>query len=194
LIWIYWNKEVIIKQQTIIEMKKIAYLVVFLANGLLFAQKIAYVQETKILYSLKEYQKQVKEIDSLSKQYKNQIAIKTTESNNKFDKLLAGYKFEQNETIESIKSKMKPADVKKLEALQSELAEIDSQGKKHENELSLIYKTKIQPKLDNVNKVIEDYAKKNKIDVIYKLENIGSALAYVNKKLEITDEIIKQLK
>jgi Skp family chaperone for outer membrane proteins len=194
LIWIYWNKEVIIKQQTIIEMKKIAYLVVFLANGLLFAQKIAYVQETKILYSLKEYQKQVKEIDSLSKQYKNQIAIKTTESNNKFDKLLAGYKFEQNETIESIKSKMKPADVKKLEALQSELAEIDSQGKKHENELSLIYKTKIQPKLDSVNKVIEDYAKKNKIDVIYKLENIGSALAYVNKKLEITDEIIKQLK
>lgn len=175
-------------------MKKIILLVAFISFGMLSAQKVAYVQENKILKTISGYETEVKEIDSLTNVYKNEISLKSKENNEKIKKTLSAYKFGEKESLESIKAKLKPADLKKLEQFQKEIEDLDKKGKEYEEKLTGMYKSKVQPKLDKVNKVLEDYSKKNKIDMIYKLENIGSALAYVNNQLDITEEIIKALK
>jgi hypothetical protein len=48
--------------------------------------------------------------------------------------------------------------------------------------------------LDKVNQAISSYAKKNKLDGIYILENVSSAMAYINEDQIITQAIIDIVK
>ena len=71
---------------------------------------------------------------------------------------------------------------------------IDKKANNFEMVLNSDYKANVQPILDRVNKAIAIYATKNKIDVVYILEQIRPALAYFDAKKDITTIIIKALK
>jgi Skp family chaperone for outer membrane proteins len=59
--------------------------------------------------------------------------------------------------------------------------------------IETMYEHKVQPILNRINQIIEDYAKAKNIKVVFTLENISPALAYIDKGVNITDEIIKRL-
>jgi Skp family chaperone for outer membrane proteins len=59
--------------------------------------------------------------------------------------------------------------------------------------LNFTYRNEIQPIVNRVNTAITNYAKKNKLDGVYILENISSSLAYINKERIVTQAIISSL-
>lgn len=70
---------------------------------------------------------------------------------------------------------------------------VEKASKNYDLMIKTIYEQKVQPLLDNVNRTIEEYAKANNIIIVYTLENISPALAYIDKGIDITDEINKKL-
>jgi Skp family chaperone for outer membrane proteins len=60
--------------------------------------------------------------------------------------------------------------------------------------LTTIYEQKVQPILTKIKTVIENYAKANGIKIVFTLEKIAPGLAYIDKGINITEEIVKQIK
>ena len=89
---------------------------------------------------------------------------------------------------------MKPTDTLKLNLL---LEEDKALAKKEETYNAIIkeeYQNKIQPLLDKLNIIIDQYASKQKLDAIYVLEQIQPAMVYINPKRIITNDIIEIVK
>ena len=166
-----------------------------------FAQKtkntssstVTYIELNKILKSLKNFEQNTKEVDSLKQLYTKEIQESTKKLNDKINVLLKPYQLNENETIESIKSKLKETDVSKFELYLQENELVEKASKNYDLMIKTIYEQKVQPLLDNVNRTIEEYAKANNIIIVYTLENISPALAYIDKGIDISDEINKKL-
>ena len=174
--------------------KTLLFLLVSISFNYISAQKVCYVKETEILKSIPDYEKNTKFIDSLRITYENQLKNEGADLDKKLTNLLSNYKIGKDETLEMVKKRLKPADLKKIEDYAKETDDLQKKSKKLNDELQIIYKEKIQIKLDQVNKVMSEFAKKNKYDLIYKFENISPALAFIEEKLDVTKDIIKLLK
>jgi Skp family chaperone for outer membrane proteins len=155
---------------------------------------IAYIEQNKILKALQGFEKNSKEVDSLRQLYTKQIQESTNQLTEKINSLLKQYQINQNETIEQIKSKLKENDLAKFELYIKENELIEKLKKNYDLMIKTIYEQKVQPLLNKVNATIEAYAKANKILVVYTLENLSPALAYIDKGINITDEINALLK
>jgi Skp family chaperone for outer membrane proteins len=171
-------------------------LVIFslLYSMVLSAQNFAYIQQDSILKSVSNYEKTLISIDSVSKSYQKEIKTMQEEWNIKVGLLLKPYNVKENENIDSVKSRMTAIDTTKLSILLDEDKIFIKRAKSYDEIVKQKYQTEVQPILNRVNNAITTYAKKNKIDVVYVIENLRPALAYIDKKKNITSLIITMLK
>jgi Skp family chaperone for outer membrane proteins len=171
-------------------------LVIFslLYSMVLSAQNFAYIQQDSILKSVSNYEKTLISIDSVSKSYQKEIKTMQEEWNIKVGLLLKPYNVKENENIDSVKSRMTAIDTTKLSILLDEDKIFIKRAKSYDEIVKQKYQTEVQPILNRVNNAITTYAKKNKIDVVYVIENLRPALAYIDKKKNITGVIITMLK
>jgi Skp family chaperone for outer membrane proteins len=173
----------------------------FILPTVLMAQKksnsnfepIAYIEKTAILKAVAGFEKNTKEIDSLKQTFSKEIGESVKKLNTKIEQLLSPYNFKKEDNLEIIKSQLKPNDLDKLELYLKENELIDRSSKNYDLMIETMYEHKVQPILNRINQIIEDYAKAKNIKVVFTLENISPALAYIDKGVNITDEIIKRL-
>jgi Skp family chaperone for outer membrane proteins len=155
---------------------------------------IAYIEQTKILKSLQNFEQNTKEVDSLKQTYAKEIQENTIALNEKINVLLKPLQLNDTETIETIKAKLKDNDLAKFDLYLQENELIEKASKNYDLMLKTIYEQKVQPLIDKVNVTIEEYAKSNDIKIVLTLENISPALAYIDKGVDITEIIIMKLK
>jgi Skp family chaperone for outer membrane proteins len=155
---------------------------------------IAYVEQNIILKKLEGFEKNTKEVDSLRQVYSKEIQENTTQLTEKINNLLKPYDIKQNEKVEQIKSKLNENDLAKFELYLKEDELIEKSRKNYELVIKSLYNEKVQPLLNRVNQTIENYAKSHGILIVLTLENISPAIAYINKGINITDEINSLLK
>lgn len=155
---------------------------------------IAYIEQNKILKSLEGFEKNTKEVDSLKQLYTKEIQESTNQLTEKINTLLKPYQVSDKETIETIKAKLKENDLVKFELYVKENDLIEKSKKNYDLMIKTMFEQKVQTLLNKVNATIEAYAKSNKIVVVYILENLSPALAYIDKGIDITDEINALLK
>ncbi len=183
-------------------LKKYFLIILVILPFALMAQKskskinsqIAYVEQNIILSNLKGYGVYTKEIDSLKQVFAKEIQESTAQLNEKMNTLLKNYQLNQNESIEQIKSKLKENDLSKFELYLKENELIEKSKINYELMLKATYDQKVQPLLNRVNQTIENYATSHGFLIVLTLENMSPAIAYINKGINITNEINALLK
>ena len=95
-----------------------------------------------------------------------------------------------NESIAMLKQRMAPMDSVNLSGMLEENTMLQNKTKRYDNLLKSLYAQDIQPILDQVTKVIADYAMKNSLTAIYSMEQMRTALVYIDKKRDVTKLII----
>jgi Skp family chaperone for outer membrane proteins len=153
---------------------------------------VAYIQETKILEELEDYKQQVKIIDSLKQSFRQDVKDKTDKLNLKLQGLLSNYEVNQEDTMESIKAKLNEEDKERFTLYMEENKLLEEYSKNYESILQTKYQQNIQPILKEVNDMIITYAKSNKIHIVHKLE--GMQVAYIDEDLNITEDILKEIR
>jgi Skp family chaperone for outer membrane proteins len=78
--------------------------------------------------------------------------------------------------------------------MEKEAGLIDEKTKSYNDIVDKHYKEKVQPLLDKLNAEVAKYAVKNKLDMVFILEEIAPALAYINKGKDITPALIGLVK
>lgn len=157
------------------------------------SEAIAYVEERLLLKALVGYEKNTKALDSLKLVYDQENASAKKELEKKVSDLLVNYAFSTYESIESIQAKLKPADADKLALYTKESELLTKANDNYKLVLKTIYEQKVQPLLDKLNSILANYAKAHDIKMIYTFEKIAPSLAYLNKGIDITPEILKLL-
>jgi Skp family chaperone for outer membrane proteins len=154
---------------------------------------MAYVEETVLLKALKGYEQNTKTLDSLKQVYAQETANAKKELEQKVATLMTPYNFSNAESMETIKAKLKPADADRLALYTKENELLTKVNANYQLVLKTIYEQKVQPLLDKLNTLIANYAKAQDIKMIYTLEKIAPSLAYLDKGMDITPEILKLL-
>lgn len=175
--------------------KNILTLVLVAFAGTVFAQSnFAYIYRDSVLMATPKYVDNIKKIDSLQKTYAKEIKDTQEQLNGKLGALLKGYNVKENENIDQIKSRMTAVDTTSLSLLMQEDKMMQTKAKSYDNLVNFAFQKDVQPLLDKVNKAIEKYAVTNKIDMVYMMEDIQPAVAYINRKKNITKIIIEAVK
>lgn len=153
--------------------------------------QMAYVEENRLLENLDGYAEQIQSLDSLKQAYAKDVKEKNEKLTLKVQTLLANYDLEENESIESIETKLNETDKDKFSLY---IEENELMGKVSENYNKMLvtkYEQTVQPLLKKLNNIIDVYAKKNKINIVHKLESLN--VAYINEDMNITEDILKLL-
>ena len=175
-------------------MKKNILLILLFCTTVVAAQNVAFVSQDSILASMPKFKENMTRLDELKKGYQEEIKIAKEKITEKLQKLLSNYNVVETETIEDVKKRMNSNDISNLDLLIEEDKFIDKKAKNYDLLLESDYNSNVKPILDKINTTIATYAKKNKIELVYILEQIKPALAYVDSKKYITTQIIKALK
>lgn len=174
-------------------MRKI-YLILIVLPSIAFSQKIAYVYQDSILDAIPEYKKNLIKVDSTNKVFLKEIKDAKEQLNIKLDKLLKTYNVNQNEDIESLKSRMTPIDTLNLSILMDEDKLIAKRAQNFDNMINSLYKSDVLPYINKINESIKYYAKKNNLEVVLVIEQIRPSIAYIDERKNITKYIIKNIK
>lgn len=174
-------------------MKPIIYLLIFLTSLYAKAQNVAYIHQDSVLIALPKYKKNISKLDSIGKTYQDEIKMAKEQWNQKMATLLKPYNIKENEDIKTVKSRMSSIDTTSLSILLDEDKIIGKRAQNFDNMINSMFKSEVQPLLDRVNKAIEEYAKKNKIDYVLVIEQIRPALAYIDNRKNITKNIISKI-
>lgn len=178
----------------IINFQKSAVLLLFLLScNYSFTQNQAYIYRDSLLTAVSGYKSNIKRIDSLSNAYKKTLQASEKSQQQKVAELLKPYNVQENEQIEDLKKRLKPSDADQFSVYIQEGELLNKQAKVYDDILKEDYAKNIQPLLNKVNKCIETYAKENKIDYVWIMEEIGQQLAFGNKDKNITAKIIQKL-
>ena len=165
-------------------------LLLFIAASNVNAQNYGYIHRDSILKSVPNYLPKLRELSSDQKKYSAEVKQGMDDLQRKVSDLLKPYKPVAKESILGIKSRMSGMDTVKLNLLLDEEKSLKKKEESYNYMLNFTYKSEIQPILDKVNDAINSYAKKNKLDGIYILENMSNALAYINEERIVTQDII----
>lgn len=174
-------------------MKSILCVIIFFTSLFSNAQNVAYIHQDSILAALPSYKKNVTKLDSIGKAYQEEIKTAKEQWNQKLATLLKPYNVKENEDLNAIKLRMSSIDTTSLSILIDEDKIIGKRAQNFDNMINSMFKSDVQPLLDKVNKVIEDYAKKNKIDYVLVIEQIRPALAYIDRRKNITKHIVSRV-
>lgn len=175
-------------------MIKIKFLFVFLFLFVFFdsfSQKSAFINETKLLKATSGYEVAVAQMDTLKLQMQTELKEAQNVLSNKASNLFKAYSFSNAATTEQIQDKLSETDKKKFELLQEEGQLIEKQAKAKEEEYQQIYKQKVGTILERVNTVVKEYCKKNKIDILYKIDVLQLAIAYYDERKDITNSLVE---
>ena len=89
---------------------------------------------------------------------------------------------------------MKSSDTIRLNILLNEEKTLKAKEKSYNDLLVSEYQKDVQPILNKIDNAISNYAIKNKIDFIYDINTMSPALVYVNRKKNVTKQIIAEVK
>jgi len=137
-------------------------------------EKLAYVDLVKVFNDYKKTEKYDKKLEIERKSKEKERGKSVKEIKELQDKLSIVSKDKKESTQKQIDDKLR------------KLQQFDSQV---QMDLRKEYNDMMQEILKEINKVVKEYAEKNKISFVFK----DAALAYGNKALDITEEIIKVL-
>lgn len=160
-------------------------------SGALYAQSNAYIRQDTLLAVLPGYKAKLTSLDSLKKTFTEELTQEQNKLEQKVAALFAPYNPQQNETAETLVKRLSPADASRYSIIQKEAVLLEEKKKSYNEILDGYYKQNIQPLLSRLNTTIETYATKNKYDMVFILEQIAPALAYINKGKDITPAIIE---
>ena len=160
----------------------------------LSAQSIAYLRVDTILQELPDYQKYIQENDSLKTYFSEEVETENEKLSNKINNLFKKYNPKEGESVDQVIARFSESDKTTFQLLQKESEMLEEKTKSYNQLLNLNYNENVQPLLDKLNSIVEEYAQKNKFDMVFILEEVGPQLAYINQKKDITLEIIKRVK
>ncbi len=167
---------------------------IVLCNVISNAQtNIVYMYRDSILAVAPGYIPAIKKVDSLKTVYNNEIQTATQQWQGKIDNLLSPYKPTKEETLEAIKKRMSSTDTTQLSLLLKENTFITEKTKTYNQLYQQAFAKEVQSILNKVDTIISNYAMANKIDFVYMMEELERSIAYMNKKKNITQAIIKEV-
>lgn len=158
-----------------------------------YAQNVSYVHLDSIFSAIPNYKSNVMKIDSIGKEYQKEIKSTKEQWESKLNTLLKPYNVKENEDINLIKSRMSTIDTSKLSILVDEDKLISKRAQNYDLMLKTMYDSDVKPLINKVTICIEQYAKLNKIDVVYVIEQLSPAIAYIDKRKNITKKIIEKI-
>ena len=166
-------------------MKKILFsLVITLLYLNVFSQKVAYVSSDYILNKMPEYKSAIEQI--------NQLSTKWNEDIKKiYDEVELIYKeYQTKQFLMTNEDRI----IKEQEILNLEKEAKNLEQKRYGNNGDLFNKRQelIQPIQDRVFNGINEFAEKNRYDIIFNKDG-DLILLYTNKRLDVSDEILKQI-
>jgi Skp family chaperone for outer membrane proteins len=156
----------------------------------IFAQGNAYIRRDTLLTVLPGYTLKVSSFDSLKTAFSEELKIEQQKLEQKVNALFTSYSPKSNETTDVLIARLSQADASRYALLQKESVLLEERSKSYNEILQMNYSQNVQPLLTKLNKTIEQYAVKNKLDMVFILEDIAPALAYVNKGKDITGAVI----
>ncbi len=149
------------------------------------AQKFAYVDVSKILESVPEYNQAQTELDNLASKWRQEIA-------QEYDKIKSMYnRYQAEQVLLSDESRQQ----KEEEIMAKEKEVRDLQKAKFGPEGALFQKRKelVQPIQDRVYAAIEDFATSRGFDFIFD-KGSATGMIFSNPKFDKTEDIIKKMK
>lgn len=176
-------------------MKKICIIPLF-CFSLFFSQNLsaqgnAYVRQDTLLSVLPGYKAKLLSMDSLKTAFGEELKEEQQKLEQKVSALFVPYNPQANETADALVKRLSPADASRYAIIQKEATLLEEKKKSYNEILDGYYTQNVQPLLGKLNAAIEGYAAKNKYDMVFILEQIAPALAYVNKGKDITPDIIR---
>jgi len=158
----------------------ISFLFLVLTFSLSFAQsKYAYVDLLKVMNQSQEGKKLRKEIEEKFSYYQSkgkQIEEKIEELKKQLESPL-------------LSEQAKKEKEKEIEKLRAEIQKLTIEAQTVLNDMKKNAENKLTKK---IKLVVKEYAQKNKIDIVF-FNAIVSPILYADKKIDITDEIIRLL-
>ena len=155
-----------------------SFLIIFLVSTFGYAQeKFAYVDVQKIMNQSKKGEKLRKEIEQKLEYYKKKAE--------ELEKKAKSIQKQMESPALSEKGKQKKQE--ELQKIEQEFLVLQKKAQMELNEMKMKAEKKM---LDDIKRIVKKYSEKNNIDIVF----IGgqlSALLYADKKLDITDIILK---
>lgn len=166
-------------------MKKIFILSVFtIFSSILFSQKIAYVSSEYILDKIPEYKSATEQI--------NQLSLKWNEEIEKiYNEVELMYKDYQTKQFLMTKEERIEKEQKILK-LEQEAKNLEQKRYGNDGDLFTKRNELVQPIQDKILKAINNFSEENRYDII--LDKDGDLiLLYTNKRIDVSDEILKKI-
>lgn len=157
------------------------------------AQNTAFISKEKLYPALKGYSSRQASLDTLRLKLSREVQEEAQRLQKKYESLVGPYAPKQNETLESLQTRMSKTDAEKLKLLQDEQKLHGSRIKSYNNQIDEQYNRDLRIYIEKTSQQLEAYAKKNKIDMIWYLEDVKQALPYYNPSKDITLLIAEQV-
>jgi outer membrane protein len=165
-------------------MKKSLLLITLFIINFCFAQKVAYVDSKYILSNIPEFTASQEEIEELSKKWENEIQNLYLD----IEKMYKSYQAEKYLLPEKEKKIMEENIInKEKEVREYQKSLFGPNGKLYEKQ-----REKIEPIQENIYKAIQEYAKKNRYEIIFD-KSSELIMLYSNEDLDISNDILDQL-
>ena len=170
-------------------------LMMLLIAGSINAQNsnVAYISRDTIMKSIPGHLEKIKQAEEMAKSYNEELKAKRENLAERFNLLLKPYNVKPNETEPIIRARMSVADTTSLGMLQQEDKLIQSTERLYAAKVKSTYDQEVKPVNERIMAAIRRYAVKNKLDMVYFLEDIAGALAYLNTKKSVTKAVIREL-
>lgn len=170
-----------------------AGLVLSLATSRVNAQNVAYVSRDSITKSIPGYAEKNKKVNDLIKTYQEEIKAKRDALNQRVAALLQPYNVKTDETQEQLLARMSPKDTTSVGLMRKEEAVIKSTEELYNAKVNELYAREVKPIEDKIRAAFKSYAVKNKLDIIYFIEDLSPALAYINTRKNVTASVLKEI-
>lgn len=153
------------------------------------AQSAALLSREKLFPQLKGFTEKQAAADTLRLQLSREVRKQQADLQKKYQDLMQPYAPKQNETREALEARMSKVDQERLKLLAEEQKLQDTRINSFNRQLDEKYARDIKPYMMQVEAAVRQYAEKNKIDMVWYIEDIRKALPYYNKATDITSLI-----
>lgn len=158
-----------------------------------YAQNTALISREKLFTQLKGYSGKQAASDTLRMQLSREVQQQQAGIQKKYQDLIQPYAPKQNETAEALQARMSKMDQEKFKLLVEEQKLQDTRIKSFNSQLDELYVRDLKPYILQVEAALQQYARKNKIDMVWYLEDVAKALPYYNKEKDITVAIAEMV-
>lgn len=165
----------------------------YFSSSLLNAQNFAFVKESKLLAAAPKYNITKKSLDSLKLVLEQESKALQEVNRIQILDLVKQNKVEEEPLLENLYQVLKKVDTKAYEKLLNEQEQLFHSIKAKELIYHKAYENQMVPIIKRINQIVQDYCKSRGISVLYKLDQIESNMAYLDTKLDITEELINYL-